>query len=101
VPTKLVEFHDEASVEYDAAFDWYLARSTEAALDFDAEVYRALSDIASAPQRWAVGQHSTRRYLLRKFPYILVYRERVDDIQIIAVAHTSRRPGYWKKRLPK
>lgn len=99
MPTKPVEFHDEASAEYDAAFDWYLERSPDAALDFDAEVDRALADIASAPHRWAVGPHSTRRYLLRRFPFILIYREREGDIQIVAVAHTSRKPGYWKKRL--
>jgi hypothetical protein len=29
---------------------------------------------------------------------MLVYREREDDIQIIAVAHTSRKPGYWNTR---
>lgn len=101
MPTKPLEFHDEASVEYDAAFDWYLERSPDAARDFDAAVNRALADIASAPQRWAAGLHSTRRYLLRRFPYILIYRERESDIQIVAVAHTSRKPGYWKKRIRK
>jgi plasmid stabilization system protein ParE len=100
LPTKPVEFHDEASAEYDAAFDWYMERSPDAALDFDAEVNNALTVISAAPHRWAAGPFSTRRYLLRRFPYILIYRERVsDDIQIVAVAHTSRKPGYWKKRL--
>ena len=100
MPTRQVVFHDEAGAEYDAAFDWYLERSADAALDFDAEVNRALADISSAPQRWAAGPFSTRRYLLRRFPYILIYREyRADVIQVVAVAHTSRRPGYWKKRL--
>jgi toxin ParE1/3/4 len=83
----------------DAAFDWYLVRSSDAALAFDAEVDRALANIASAPNRWAAGPHSTRRYLLRRFPYILIYRERTGNVQIVAVAHTSRKPGYWKKRI--
>jgi hypothetical protein len=40
-----------------------------------------------------------RRFLLHRFPYLLIYREREDGvIQILAVAHTSRRPGYWKER---
>jgi plasmid stabilization system protein ParE len=100
VLTESVEFHLEASAEYDAAFDWYLERSPDAALEFDAEVDRALAQIVDAPRRWAAGPFSTRRFLLRRFPYILIYRERViGDIQVVAVAHTSRRPGYWKKRL--
>jgi plasmid stabilization system protein ParE len=100
MPTSLAEFHDEATAEYEAAFDWYLERSPDAALGFDAEVDYALAQIIAAPRRWAAGPHSTRRFLLRKFPFTLVYRERVSGkIQILAVAHTSRRPGYWKGRL--
>jgi hypothetical protein len=38
-----VDLHDEASAEYDAAFDWYLQRSPDAALNFDAEVEHALT----------------------------------------------------------
>lgn len=100
MPNKAAEFHAEASAEYDAAFDWYLERSPDAALRFDAEVDRALEQIIQAPQRWAAGPHATRRFLLRQFPFTLVYRERESgEIQVVAVAHTSRRPGYWKGRL--
>jgi plasmid stabilization system protein ParE len=100
VPTNSAEFHLEAAAEYDAAFDWYLERSPDAALRFDAEVDRALTQIIAAPQRWASGPDSTRNFLLRRFPFTLIYRERASgEIQIVAVAHTSRKPGYWKKRL--
>jgi toxin ParE1/3/4 len=95
-----VDLHDEASAEYDAAFDWYLERSPDAAVRFDAEVDRALTQIGQAPERWAAGPYSTRRFLLRQFPFTLIYRERPSGvIQIVAVAHTSRKPGYWKHRL--
>jgi plasmid stabilization system protein ParE len=100
MPTSSAEFHDEATAEYEAAFDWYLERSPDAALEFDAEVDRALAQIIAAPRRWAAGPHGTRRFLLRKFPFTLIYRERASgNVQILAVAHTSRRPGYWKVRL--
>ena len=99
MPTRELELHEEAGAEYDAAFDWYLERSPDAALKFDAEVDRALAEIVQAPQRWASGPYHTRRFLLRKFPFVLIYRERTGgDIQIVAVAHTSRKPGYWKER---
>jgi plasmid stabilization system protein ParE len=48
-----VEFHDAAAAQYDAAFDWYRERSPDAALKFDAEVNRALAQIAETPRRWA------------------------------------------------
>jgi toxin ParE1/3/4 len=99
VLTNAAEFHHAATAEYDAAFDWYLERSPDAAVKFDTEVDRALAQIVAAPQRWAAGPHSTRRFLLRQFPFTLIYRERASTIQIVAVAHTSRKPGYWKQRL--
>jgi plasmid stabilization system protein ParE len=97
---KAVELHEQASAEYDAAFDWYCERSPDAARKFDAEVDRALSEILQAPQRWAAGPYQTRKLLLRRFPFTLIDREWVfGGIQVVAVAHTSRRPGYWKRRL--
>jgi len=71
MPTSLAKFHGQAAAEYDAAFDWYLARSPDAALKFDAEVDRALAQIIQAPQRWAVGPHSTQRFLLRQFFFVI------------------------------
>jgi len=99
MPADLTAFHEEAAAEYDAAFDWYLERSSDAALKFDTEVDRALGQIIQSPQRWASGSHSTRRFLLKQFPFILIYREQRAGIQVLAVAHTSRKPGYWKGRL--
>lgn len=40
-----------------------------------------------------------RRLPLRRFPFFLIYRERDEDVQIVALAHTSRRPDYWRSRL--
>ena len=39
-----------------------------------------------------------RRYLMKHFPYWLVYKLSGDEIRILAVAHESRRPGYWAGR---
>lgn len=33
------------------------------------------------------------------YPFRMIYRLRNDTIEVIAVAHTSREPGYWKGRL--
>ena len=100
MPSDSVEFHEQAAAEYDAAFKWYLQQNPDTALKFDAEMERALAHIIQSPQRWTSGTHSTRRFLLRQFPFIVIYRLLTSEhIQIVAVAHTSRRPGYWKNRV--
>ena len=40
----------------------------------------------------------TRRVLVTRFPYQVVYRLGQDDLEIVAIAHLKRRPGYWKHR---
>jgi toxin ParE1/3/4 len=42
-----------------------------------------------------------RTYLLRKFPYTVVYSVEGTVLKIWAFAHYKRKPGYWKQRLPK
>jgi toxin ParE1/3/4 len=36
--------------------------------------------------------------VLNRFPFALIYRIERDEVQILAVAHHSRRPGYWRER---
>jgi len=59
---------------------------------------RAIERIADAPSRWPAFRHGTRRFLLRRFPFSVVYREAGETVQVIAVAHGRRKPGYWKGR---
>lgn len=94
----LLEFHPKAVEEAQAARAWYEFHSPEAARAFVAELEGAVDRIREGPNRWPTFLHGTRRYLLRRFPYIVVYREASSVIQVVAVAHASRRPGYWKRR---
>lgn len=45
-------------------------------------------------ERWPIYLHGTRRVLLVRFPYLVVYREEPARILVVAVAHARRRPGY-------
>jgi plasmid stabilization system protein ParE len=78
---------------------WYLERSESVAEKFVAELYHAIDLIVGAPQRWPVDEHGVRKFALSKFPYAVIYKEKPAMIQILAVAHGHRRPGYWKERL--
>lgn len=60
---------------------------------------QAIDRISEGPERWAAYLHGTRRYLLKRFPYLVVYRETATGLQVIAVAHAKRKPGYWRHRI--
>jgi len=95
---KAVEFHPEASAEAEAAVHWYRERSTRAAEAFVAEMEKAFAAIAKAPDRWPRSEEGVRRFPLLRFPFWVIYRETSKSIQILAVAHARRRPGYWHAR---
>jgi plasmid stabilization system protein ParE len=81
------------------AFEWYYQRSEFVASRFAEEMNRAISVISDAPKRWPMANHGARKFLLQRFPFAVFYRELPLGIQVLAVAHGRRRPGYWKSRL--
>jgi len=96
---KRVEYHQGAMADVKSAVGWYRKRSPKAALDFVEELQRAADTIREAPGRWPIGKNSTRRFLLWRFPFSIIYSEQESTITIWAVAHGSRRPEYWSDRL--
>ncbi len=96
---KRVEYHQGAAADVKSAVAWYHKRSPKAALHFIEELRRAVHTICEAPQRWPVGKNNTRRFLLWRFPFAIIYSEQEFGITIWAVAHGSRRPEYWTGRL--
>jgi plasmid stabilization system protein ParE len=94
-----VELHPEAIEEARAARLWYAERSPLAAAAFVAELDWAVAAIGEAPARWPRHLGEARRFVMRRFPFTVLYSELQDRVEVVAVAHTKRRPGYWKHRL--
>jgi plasmid stabilization system protein ParE len=94
-----VRIHPAALDEAEAAVDWYAQRSRRAAQRFLDQLDGAIDQIARNPSQCAQYEFGTRRMVLRRFPFAIVFREASAGIEIIAVAHSRRRPGYWQDRL--
>lgn len=89
----------EAETDIGAAVDWYISEGAfTAANDFLDEVERAKNLLSMFSKVGETGTYNTRMLPLHKFPYSLIYRLQGDVARIIAVAHHSRRPGYWVGR---
>ena len=99
MPTSDVVFHRLAAREYRSARDWYAERSTEVAHRFRMSVDRAVERIAAEAESPPCLTGAYRYVRVGRFPYLLIFRLiDVHAILILAVAHTSRRPGYWRRR---
>lgn len=93
-----VEFHPEAEDDLAGAKQWYRQRSRLAARAFATEFAGAVRQITTSPTRWPKTQGETRRFVLSRFPFSILYRLEPDKVFVIAVAHQRRRPGYWRNR---
>ena len=100
---KRLSIDPAAEEELRAIVAWYETQKQGLGAQFLAEVGRLLDLILrhpglGSPVPQVRTAYDVRRILFRRFPYFVVYRERSEDIHIIAIAHTSRKPGYWRYR---
>jgi plasmid stabilization system protein ParE len=96
---KPLEFHPEARAEALEASVYLWDRSFSAALSFEEELNAAYLKLTTTPLICSPYILGTRRAFLDRHPFFVVFRERLHDIQVVAVAHAKRRPGYWSRRL--
>jgi plasmid stabilization system protein ParE len=93
----------EVRDEIRQAAKWYESRRPGLGREFTAEVRRGMAAITRAPQMWPrdpdYPDHDVRRFLLRRFPYVIVFAVEDGAVLVVAVAHCGRRPNYWRDRL--
>lgn len=91
-------FHPEAEEEFDKAVEYYENRQPGLGLEFAEEVYATIARAIQYPEAWSAISQNTRRCLVNRFPYGVIYQIKSEMLCIIAVVNLHRRPGYWKER---
>ena len=87
-----------AQTEIDEAFEWYRARSPQAAADFLDAVDRSIDAIVAAPEQFPVVRGRLRRVLLARFPYAVYFKVYPRTISVVGVIHGNRHPNHWLQR---
>jgi toxin ParE1/3/4 len=95
----IVAFHEDALAEFRAAAIRYARRNPALAIRFIESVEDAIRRIVDTPTTWRIIDDGVRRCLTHVFPYGVLYSIEGQGILILAVAHCSREPGYWKARV--
>ena len=91
-------FHSEAQAEFREAALFYESKRSGLGASFADEVEHAIQLILAHPDAGTPVGRSLRRVLVKRFPYAVIYRREAGEIFILALAHQSRRPGYWRQR---
>ena len=91
-------FHPDADAELAEAALFYESRMPGLGKSLAAEVERTIALLCDFPDAGTPVFADVRRAVVARYPYSIVYRHRAASIEILALAHQRRRPGYWHRR---
>lgn len=88
----------EAEADLLQAIDWYEGRGPGLGADLLRCVDACLERIRRHPEAYPLVHRSTRMAIVRRFPYLVLYRSLEDSISVIAIFHANRNPMIWRQR---
>ncbi len=95
-----LEILPRAEAEMAQAEDWYGSTAGGTGTSILAEVEAVLERIADGPERFPrwLDDRRYRRAVLHRFPYVVIFiaLHPTPRVTVVAIAHTSREPGYWR-----
>jgi plasmid stabilization system protein ParE len=100
VPPLRVRIRPEARADLSAASTWYAEQGPGLGSSFLAEVREQLRRISERPESFPIFHNQTRRALIKRFPYGIVYLVEHEHscIIVLAVLHCGRDPRLWRTR---
>ena len=96
--TRPVRFRARAEAELLEACAWYDEQQPGRGDLFAAAVERTIDQIAETPQAYPRIDGETRRAIVRRYAYHVIFRMHPQEITILAIVHTSRHPDRWRTR---
>ena len=92
-------FHPEALTEFNDAAAYYEEQSSGLGFRFVDAIESGFRQIERSPITWRRIRGDIRRFLVKTFPFGIVYTPIEDEILILAIMHLKREPDYWLGRL--
>lgn len=94
-----VNIRPEAEADLAEGFSWYESHRDGLGLEFLEEVRKSIKAITENPNRFSIKYRNTRRALIRRFPYQILYFIEADVVEVFAVIHVRRNPELWQQRI--
>jgi len=90
--------HPQAQEELEQTLLFYKTQQAGLEKRFIEALEDAINRVCRNPLLYRKVDNQVRKCRLLHFPYALIFRQRVDQIEIIAVMHLRKQPGYWQSR---
>jgi toxin ParE1/3/4 len=89
----------EAERDLNEGFSWCEEKRKGLGYDFVLQVDAGIKFIQRNPEIHQIGYKNTRKHLIRKFPYKIIYLVDIDRVVILGIIHGKRSPDFVKKRI--
>lgn len=89
----------EAENDLKEAFSWYEDRRQGLGYDFLLQVDAGLKFLERNPKNFAPEYKGARKYIIKRFPYKMIYLLEKERIIVLAVIHAKRSPMLTKKKI--
>jgi plasmid stabilization system protein ParE len=94
-----IRFLSAAETEFADAAAFYEAERVGLGNEFVETIQAAVERLEDVPEMGSPLDSKYRSFIVLRFPFRIVYRIADREIVIVAVAHQSRRPEYWRDRV--
>ncbi|WP_043879830.1 type II toxin-antitoxin system RelE/ParE family toxin [Azorhizobium caulinodans] len=95
-----VLFLPAARADLADALAWYGTHAPQMVPQFRAALGAVVRRMEENPRQFRRASHNTRHALMRRFPYVVIFRDEPEAAYVIAIFHASRAPRSWQGRLP-
>ena len=82
-----LEFSIAAEREIEAAADYYENEEAGLGFQFVEELNHSITFVLQFPNAWSPLSKRSRRCVLRRFPYNIIYSVQQDTVTIVTVVH--------------
>jgi toxin ParE1/3/4 len=95
----IIEYHPALERELQDIRNFYESKTKGLGAAFVDEFEKLVRKISSNPGRWMVIEADIRRALMKRFPYVVYFRQASQDrVRITVVKHQRRHPSAGRER---
>ncbi len=93
-----IKFSDIARQEYMDAIDYYNSRRDGLGYEFAIEIDEGIKNICLYSSAWQELSIRIRRYLIKRFPFGIIYSSENDTIIVLSIMNLHQKPKNWKQK---
>lgn len=91
---------EEAASDILEGYRWYERKREGLGEEFLASLEQAKKAITSNPKTYRIRyKKKVRAYVVHRFPYLILYLIKENNIDVISVFNTHQHPSRWKERV--